>query len=180
MNLENVQAAQNRIEEIRRRIAEIESRMGASSAAASPSFGDALAQASAPRAPSCPQGLEQMIASAAGKTGLDPAVLKAVIRAESGFRENAVSPSGARGLMQLMPGTARSFGVDPDDPAQNIEGGARYLKQQIDRFGSLELGLAAYNAGPGNVSKYGGIPPFPETRNYVERVIGGIAAYSDE
>lgn len=179
MNLEHLHTAQNRIAEIRQRISEIESRMGTLTIGPSPSFGQVFARASAPHAPACPEALEPLISAAADKYGIDPAVIKSVIRTESGFRESAVSPAGARGLMQLMPDTARSLGVNPDDPAQSIDGGVRYLKQQLDRFGSLELGLAAYNAGPGNVSKYGGIPPFAETRDYVDRVLGGIQAYSD-
>lgn len=116
---------------------------------------------------------DEMIANAASKNGVDPDLVKAVVKAESGFRHDAVSGTGARGLMQLMPSTAAALGVsDPFDPAQNIEAGTRYLKSQIDRFGSTELALAAYNAGPGNVVKYGGVPPFTETRNYVSRVMG--------
>lgn len=180
MNLENVQSVRNRIAEIERRIAYIEERMGASKAGSSPVFAQVLARASASHAPACPETLEPLISSAADKYGLDPAVLKAVICAESGFRPNAVSRAGARGLMQLMPRTARAFGVNPDDPAQNIDGGARYLKQQLDRFGSLDLALAAYNAGPGNVTKYGGIPPFAETRSYIDRVLSSISAYQQD
>ena len=87
---------------------------------------------------------------------LSPSLLEAVVWQESRWRENAVSPAGARGLAQLMPGTARYLGVDPDDPMQNLEGGARYLREQLDRFdGDLEKALAAYNAGPGRVTSYG-------------------------
>lgn len=119
---------------------------------------------------------DAMIEAAAAKNAIDPALVKAVVRAESGFRSDAVSPVGAQGLMQLMPETAASLGVsDPFDPEQNIEAGTRYLKSQIDRFGSTELALAAYNAGPGNVVKYGGIPPFNETKNYVSRVMGYLS-----
>ncbi len=175
MNLDHIEAAQNRIAEIQQRIAEIEGRIGVRATGAS--FGQVLARVSSGNAPMCPETLEPLIADAAEKYGIDPTVIKAVIRTESGFRENAVSAAGARGLMQLMPGTARSLGVNPDDPAQNIEGGAKYLKQQLDRFGSLESALAAYNAGPGNVSRYGGIPPFAETRNYVERVMSSVSEY---
>ena len=116
--------------------------------------------------------LRPLIETAAAKHDLDPDLLSAVIRAESGYRTNAVSPAGAMGLMQLMPGTARGLGVsDPFNAGQSIEGGARYLRSQITRFGSVEEGLAAYNAGPGAVGRYGGIPPFAETRSYVGRVL---------
>ncbi len=119
---------------------------------------------------------DAMIAEAADRNGIDPDLVKAVVKAESGFRPDAVSPAGAQGLMQLMPSTAASLGVsDPFDPAQNIEAGARYLKTQIDRFGSTELALAAYNAGPGAVARYGGVPPYNETRNYVSRVMGYLS-----
>ena len=97
-------------------------------------------------------------------------LFRAMIEAESAYRVDALSPKGAYGLGQLMPATARSLGVDRRDPAQNLEGAARYLVAQMDRFGSAELALAAYNAGPHRVVQYGGIPPYRETRAYVRRI----------
>jgi hypothetical protein len=111
------------------------------------------------------------IQSAATQHNVHPDLIKAVMKQESGGRHTARSPVGAIGLMQLMPGTAEDLGVDPSDPQQNIMGGAKYLRQMLDMFdGDTDKALAAYNAGPGNVRKYKGIPPFKETRNYVKRV----------
>lgn len=107
--------------------------------------------------------------------GLSPkqwaAFFQALIRVESAYNPSAVSPKGATGLAQLMPATARSLGVDITDPMQNLDGGARYLLAQLDRFKSLSLALAAYNAGPAAVERYGGIPPYAETQTYVRRVL---------
>ena len=114
--------------------------------------------------------LRQYAAQQAEQAGLSPELVLAQINQESGWKQGAVSPRGAVGLMQLMPATAKELGVDPTDPYQNIQGGVRYLKQQMDKFGSPELALAAYNAGPGNVQKHGGIPPFKETQNYVRNI----------
>jgi soluble lytic murein transglycosylase-like protein len=115
----------------------------------------------------------RLIADAADRHGLDPALLHAVIRAESSYNPNAVSHKGAIGLMQLMPATAARYGVDPHDPEENVHGGARYLSDLIDLFGSdIPLAVAAYNAGENNVIKYGNrIPPFHETQQYVNRVM---------
>lgn len=110
-------------------------------------------------------------AAVAREHGLEPGLLEAVAWQESRGRMDAVSPKGALGIMQLMPGTAATLGVDPRDPEQNIRGGALYLRQQIDRFGSVPLALAAYNAGPGAVRRFRGIPPFRETRAYVAAIM---------
>jgi cell wall-associated NlpC family hydrolase len=111
---------------------------------------------------------------AGARYGIDPSVLAAVAKAESGFNPNAVSPAGAQGLMQLMPGTARGLGVDPLDPEQAVDGAARLLSDHLQQFGSLDLALAAYNAGPGAVSRYGGIPPYRETEGYVSRILDDL------
>ena len=110
--------------------------------------------------------------SAARKHGVPEDLFLRLVQQESGWNAAAISTKGAMGLAQLMPGTARLLGVNPRDPAQNLEGGARYLKQQYNKFGNWPHALAAYNAGPGAVEKYRGIPPYAETRNYV-RVIWG-------
>ena len=132
----------------------------------------ATAAAAAPAGPSGPTPFGAEIEAAAQRHGLDPALLKGLIRQESNFNPTAGSPAGARGLTQLMPATAASLGVtDVTDPAQSIEGGAKYLKQQLDRFGGdVTKALAAYNAGPGAVAKYGGVPPYAETQAYVQKV----------
>lgn len=101
---------------------------------------------------------------------LEPELLGALVWTESRYCVRAESPKGALGLGQLLPETAAGLGVDPLDPTQNLLGAARYLREQVDTFGSLELALAAYNAGPGAVSKYGGVPPFAETERYVGEV----------
>jgi soluble lytic murein transglycosylase-like protein len=113
------------------------------------------------------------INAAAERYGLDPALLQSVIQQESGFDPNATSSAGAQGLMQLMPQTAASLGVtNPYDPSQSIDAGARYLRGQLDEFGgNVPLALAAYNAGGGAVTRYGGIPPYAETQNYVQQVL---------
>lgn len=115
---------------------------------------------------------DDIIEDAAKLYELDPRMIRAVMETESGFNAMAVSPVGALGLMQLMPAVAAELGVsDPLDPRQNIMGGSRYLRQLLDAHrGNVRLALASYNAGPGNVAKYGAIPPFKETQNYVKKV----------
>lgn len=120
------------------------------------------------------QPLEQIFQKAAQTYGVDESLLKAMAKAESGFDPNATSKSGAMGIMQLMPATAKGLGVtDAYDPEQNIMGGAKYIASLLDKYdGNVSYALAAYNAGSGNVDKYGGIPPFEETQNYVTKILG--------
>jgi len=120
---------------------------------------------------------DDIIAEAAETYKLDPLMIRSVMRAESAFNAMAISPVGAMGLMQLMPAVAAELGADdPMDPRQNIMAGSRYLRQLLNAHrGNVRLALASYNAGPGNVKKYRGVPPFKETRNYVKKVTGLLA-----
>lgn len=170
----SVNNVQNRIDAVRRRIADIQARMARFERLAGTQRLDfqAMVQGHA-RARMTPEELRPLIQRAAERYGIRPALLEALIQQESGFNPNAVSKAGAQGLTQLMPGTAAGLGIsDPFDPEQNIMGGARYLRMQLDRFNNDEtLALAAYNAGPGAVLRYHGVPPFTETRNYVRSVL---------
>jgi soluble lytic murein transglycosylase-like protein len=145
-------------------------------AAPTASFAEALDSATtAPPAsgPARRTAYDPLIARASSTYNLPSGLLRAVIQAESDFDPRCVSPAGAQGLMQLMPGTANALGVsNAFDPEQNVMGGAQYLRQQLDRFGGdVRLALAAYNAGPGAVRRHGGVPPFAETQRYITRVL---------
>jgi soluble lytic murein transglycosylase-like protein len=182
------------------RVAELQSLMGAAAPAAAPApaaFASQLASATAataaPAATTASAGLmatgaselpagtpfASEITAAAKKHGIDPALLAGLVKQESGFNPNAGSPAGARGLTQLMPGTAAGLGVtNVLDPIQSLDGGAKYLRQQLDAFGGdVTRALAAYNAGPGAVQRYGGVPPYAETQNYVRIVQANAAQY---
>ena len=169
-----------RIGEIQNRISEIQDRFGAPEKKA-PAFGEMMdavsRQASRPVARAGIAGAAvagpygTAIAEAAQHHQVDPALVRAVMTAESGGNPQATSPVGAMGLMQLMPGTAKALGVqNAYDPRENLEGGAKYLSELTAKYG-LEKGVAAYNAGPGAVEKHGGVPPYPETQHYVKKVL---------
>ena len=190
-----------RIQEIQSRIATI---TGQTSQVSMPSFGEALQNAVGanetstqrqPLSPSMPAALldplgnqvrpitlsnpgeyESYIQQSAAKYGVDPALIRAVIKTESSGNPHAVSRAGALGLMQLMPSNVMEAGInDPFDPAQNIDAGTHQLSDLLTQFdGNTDLALAAYNAGPGAVKRYGGIPPYPETRTYVQKVLGEL------
>ena len=146
------------------------------------SFASMVAAAMNPPAPAAPAQIDRLVSANAGAWGVDPALVKAIIANESGFNASATSKTGAQGLMQLEPGTAANLGVaNAYDPAQNIWGGTRYIKGLLDRFhGDLRLAVAAYNAGPGAVEKYGGVPPYAETQAYVENVLDSYQKYKTQ
>jgi len=196
-----VQTALARVAELRQLIAQAQ---GATPSNGGASFADALASATpsatasafvAPAAPGTnvalgpmqPAGTQAgattpydgLVTAAAQRYGVDPAILHGLIQQESGFNPAARSGVGALGLTQLMPGTAAGLGVtNPLDPAQSIDGGARYLRAQLDAFGGdVVKALAAYNAGPGAVRRFGGVPPYPETQAYVQKVLANANAY---
>jgi len=128
-----------------------------------------------------PESYKAKVAELAVRFDLSPTLIEALVWQESRWRPDAISPVGARGLAQLMPATARDLGVDPADPLANLEGGARYLREQLDRFdGDLEKALAAYNAGPGRVIRAGGIPRIRETQTYVAAIMGRLSDHSRE
>jgi soluble lytic murein transglycosylase-like protein len=149
------------------------------SAASTPTTLDAAVVSPAESSGGTVSQYDSLIAQAAARNGVDPAVLHGLIQQESGFDPNATSGAGALGLTQLMPSTATSLGVtEPLNPAQSIEGGARYLGQMLRQFGGNTAdALAAYNAGPGAVQQYGGVPPYTETQQYVTKVLANAAAY---
>lgn len=134
-----------------------------------------LPVAPAPEPPTHPRTPQELLTQAAIHNGLPPAIVHSVARAESGYHVDAVSPKGAIGLMQLMPGTAAALNADPHDPEQNVEAGARYLRDLLLKYQNdphqVSKALAAYNAGPGAVDKYKGVPPYRETIQYVNRVV---------
>jgi soluble lytic murein transglycosylase-like protein len=133
------------------------------------------------REPNAPRAaIDRLIGANAAAFQVDPALIEAIVQNESGFDANATSNAGARGLMQLMPQTAASLGVrDSYDPAQNVRGGTRYLRGLLDRFGDVELAVAAYNAGPSAVARYGGVPPYAQTQEYVRNVMARYRQLKD-
>jgi soluble lytic murein transglycosylase-like protein len=164
------------IQKVLQRIATIENRFQRTGAASPGNFAEVLKkteQTGKPTVTASRQNISDIIKSAADRHQIDPKLAMAVAVAESGLEPQAVSPAGAVGVMQLMPETARSLGVrNINDPRDNIDGGVRYLKEMLTTFnGDITKAVAAYNAGPEAVKQYGGIPPYPETRAYVSKVL---------
>lgn len=152
----------------------------AAAAATAPDSSTPAASAAPAMVP--PAEIERLVSSNASTWNVDPALVKAIIANESGFNANATSNVGAQGLMQLMPGTANGLGVtNAYDPAQNVWGGTKYIKGLLDRFGGdMRRAVAAYNAGPGAVEKYNGVPPYAQTQNYVQNVLASYEKYRSE
>ncbi len=181
---ESITAAAQRVQQLQALIARMEHpTAGATFASALDSAQSGPAAAPSPAGASATSdrsAYAPLVEQAAARYGLNPAILHGLIQQESGFDPSARSSAGALGLTQLMPSTAASLGVaEPLDPAQSIEGGARYLSQLLQQFaGNTADALAAYNAGPGAVVQYGGVPPYSETQQYVSKVLGYAAAYS--
>jgi len=196
MNIGGVDTAIKRIEEIEKRFDSLFDSQTQDAVSAGSTFGDILQNkleinsysnkdesglpntTELPDVPAMPKGeIFGLIDKYAEKNKLDKNLVKAVVQAESGFNSKAKSPVGALGLMQLMPSTAAGLGVkNPLDAEQNIAGGTKYLKNLINKYDSVKLGLAAYNAGPNAVNKYGGVPPYKETQNYVKKIMNNAQA----
>jgi soluble lytic murein transglycosylase-like protein len=157
----------------RQSVFEIDIPKNVNKAAINPFFGSLTKIKSPAKTSSAKEEILGYIKEACDKYGVEEKLIKAVVKQESGFNPNAVSRTGAKGLMQLMPKTASSLGVkNAFDPKENIEGGVKYLKQMLDKYnGNKILALAAYNAGPGAVDKYSGVPPYKETQNYVKSIL---------
>lgn len=167
MSLERIAEINHRVSDIIRRFDPPAAEPGPAAAPAAPSSGPRLFD----------REVEEVIRQQSARHGVSERLVKAVVMAESAGNPQAVSPAGAVGLMQLMPGTARALGVDPRDPEQNVDGGIRYLKDMARQFDSLDDVLAAYNAGPGAVQRHRGIPPYKETQEYVNKIRRALAQW---
>ena len=173
----------NELAAVARRIGEISSGPAIDAAAFSGLVDVAVGRsgdAGPPAAARTPRAeIERLVKISAADYGVDPALIEAIVEKESAFDSHATSSAGARGLMQLMPQTAAALGVtDSYDAAQNVAAGTRYLRSLLDRFGNVELAVAAYNAGPDAVRRFGGVPPYQETRSYVRNVLASYARRS--
>ena len=180
MTIESLQSTLDRIAEIRSRF-EPSAPVPGKDSSSEANFDAALTQAmSGQSAPPVPGELDSLIENQADTQGVDANLLKAIIKNESNFNPKAVSAVGAQGLMQLMPGTAAGLGVQNSfDPAQNVAGGAKYIKGLLNKYQSVPMAVAAYNAGPGAVDRHNGIPPYKETTNYVKKVMQSYQAYQN-
>lgn len=179
MLLNGLAAVAARVAEIQQTLGDLQPAAGTTAATAPHGFAQVLSavQEQQPSSSSASDSrstsrFDDIIQQAAARYGVDEDLVHAVVQAESGYDPDSRSGAGAIGLMQLMPATARGLHVDPRDPRQNVEGGVRYLRSQLDRFGGqVDLAVAAYNAGPGAVQRYHGVPPYRETQAYVKRVM---------